>query len=293
MSGAFFGVEGVWIPRLRKTGLKMFIWGDSKLRRPHPDTSSTLFSVFLSLIPSLVCSIHSFGNSLLFYILFPTTCVLFSRCARCGFYWRRWASRVSRLLRCLRCQQKNMRRPRVRQKTPCSPRQVTRHRRRRSSFSLNITHIRQPRHLVQPRRPPSLFSPTIIHPLQRHRLVQPRKRRSHFSLKTILPRLVQPQRRLSPFSLIIIQPQRLVQLQKRPTPSLSNPAKSNQTPCTTMTTKTSKPKPASPSQPSHTQCVNSPTDRQCWGEFDINTNYYEVTPDTGRTVEVHHILFRN
>jgi hypothetical protein len=34
-------------------------------------------------------------------------------------------------------------------------------------------------------------------------------------------------------------------------------------------------------------CVNSPQNRQCWGEFDINTDYYEVTPDTGRTVEVH------
>jgi len=186
------------------------------------DTSSTLFSVFLSLIPSFIYSIHSFGNSLLFYILFPATCVLFSRCARCGFYWRRLASRVSRLLRCLRCQQKNMRRPRVRQKTPCSSRQAARHRRRRLSFSLNITHIRQPRHRVQPRRPPSLFSPIIIHPRQLHRLVQPQKQRSHFSLTITLPRLVQPQRRLSPFSLIIIQPQLLVQLQKRRTPSPSN-----------------------------------------------------------------------
>jgi hypothetical protein len=34
-------------------------------------------------------------------------------------------------------------------------------------------------------------------------------------------------------------------------------------------------------------CVNSPENRQCWGEFDIDTDYYEVTPDTGRTVEVH------
>jgi hypothetical protein len=31
---------------------------------------------------------------------------------------------------------------------------------------------------------------------------------------------------------------------------------------------------------------NDPQHRQRWGDFDINTNYYEVTPDTGRTVEV-------
>ena len=33
-------------------------------------------------------------------------------------------------------------------------------------------------------------------------------------------------------------------------------------------------------------CVNSPSNRQCWGAFDINTDYYSNTPDTGRTVEV-------
>ena len=32
--------------------------------------------------------------------------------------------------------------------------------------------------------------------------------------------------------------------------------------------------------------TNTPETRQSWGNFDINTNYYEVTPDTGRTVEV-------
>jgi hypothetical protein len=222
------GAEGVWIPPLRKTGLNMFIWGDSKTSASSPrNTSPTLFSVFLSLMLSFLCSIHSFGNSLLFYILFPTTCVLFSRCgARCGFYWRRWASRVSPLLRRLRCQQKNIRRPRVRQKTPCSSRQVVRHRRRRLSFSLNITHIRQPRH---PRRPRSLFSPTIIHPRQRHRLVQPRKQRLHFSLTITLPRLVQLQRRLPTFSPIIIQPQRHFQRQKRRTPLPSNRSRRNLT----------------------------------------------------------------
>jgi hypothetical protein len=33
-------------------------------------------------------------------------------------------------------------------------------------------------------------------------------------------------------------------------------------------------------------CVNSPSNRQCSGDFDINTDYYSNTPDTGRTVEV-------
>jgi hypothetical protein len=37
-------------------------------------------------------------------------------------------------------------------------------------------------------------------------------------------------------------------------------------------------------------CVNSETDRQCWdggyGTYDVNTDYYKDTPDTGVTVEV-------
>jgi hypothetical protein len=33
-------------------------------------------------------------------------------------------------------------------------------------------------------------------------------------------------------------------------------------------------------------CMNSPENRQCWGEYDINTDYYKNTPYTGRTVEV-------
>jgi hypothetical protein len=49
---------------------------------------------------------------------------------------------------------------------------------------------------------------------------------------------------------------------------------------------TSTPTSTHSSQPSHTACVNCPTDRQCWGEFDIHTNYYENTPDTGVTKEV-------
>jgi len=32
-------------------------------------------------------------------------------------------------------------------------------------------------------------------------------------------------------------------------------------------------------------CENTPTSRNCWGNFSIDTNYYDVTPDTGRTVE--------
>jgi hypothetical protein len=42
--------------------------------------------------------------------------------------------------------------------------------------------------------------------------------------------------------------------------------------------------------PVHTPCVNCPTDRQCWGDFDINTNYYQNTPDTGVTKEVYSFL---
>jgi hypothetical protein len=45
-------------------------------------------------------------------------------------------------------------------------------------------------------------------------------------------------------------------------------------------------KPVSSSQPSHTPCINSPTNRQCWGKYDIDTNYYTTTPDTGVTREV-------
>lgn len=37
-------------------------------------------------------------------------------------------------------------------------------------------------------------------------------------------------------------------------------------------------------------CENTPTDRQCWGEYDINTDYNNFTPDTGRTVTVFRYL---
>lgn len=29
------------------------------------------------------------------------------------------------------------------------------------------------------------------------------------------------------------------------------------------------------------RCVNSASDRSCWGDYDISTNYYDVVPDTG------------
>ncbi|KAK0702553.1 multicopper oxidase-domain-containing protein [Apiosordaria backusii] len=32
-------------------------------------------------------------------------------------------------------------------------------------------------------------------------------------------------------------------------------------------------------------CENTPTSRRCWGEFDIDTNYYTTWPDTGNTKE--------
>ena len=33
-------------------------------------------------------------------------------------------------------------------------------------------------------------------------------------------------------------------------------------------------------------CVNRPSNRQCWGKFNIDTDYYQTTPDTGITREV-------
>lgn len=46
------------------------------------------------------------------------------------------------------------------------------------------------------------------------------------------------------------------------------------------------PKSHGPAPAPSTRCVNSPNDRQCWGEYNIDTNYYETTPDTGETREV-------
>ncbi len=37
---------------------------------------------------------------------------------------------------------------------------------------------------------------------------------------------------------------------------------------------------------SSTKCEHEPTSRQCWGDYDVNTDYMDVTPDTGVTREV-------
>lgn len=31
----------------------------------------------------------------------------------------------------------------------------------------------------------------------------------------------------------------------------------------------------------HKRCTNSADDRSCWGDYDISTNYYDESPDTG------------
>jgi hypothetical protein len=33
------------------------------------------------------------------------------------------------------------------------------------------------------------------------------------------------------------------------------------------------------------RCTNSASDRSCWGDYDISTNYYDEVPDTGVTRE--------
>lgn len=41
-------------------------------------------------------------------------------------------------------------------------------------------------------------------------------------------------------------------------------------------------------QPEHSlskRCTNSASDRTCWGDYDISTNYYDEVPDTGVTRE--------
>lgn len=45
------------------------------------------------------------------------------------------------------------------------------------------------------------------------------------------------------------------------------------------------PKPLDASQKLTKRCVNSATDRSCWGDYDLSTNYYEEVPDTGVTRE--------
>lgn len=37
--------------------------------------------------------------------------------------------------------------------------------------------------------------------------------------------------------------------------------------------------------PAKRSCVNSASDRSCWGNYDTSTNYYDVVPDTGVTRE--------
>jgi hypothetical protein len=39
------------------------------------------------------------------------------------------------------------------------------------------------------------------------------------------------------------------------------------------------------------RCTNSATDRACWGDYDLSTNYYDESPDTGVTVEVSILFF--
>ncbi len=36
----------------------------------------------------------------------------------------------------------------------------------------------------------------------------------------------------------------------------------------------------------NTSCENTATSRSCWGDYDIDTDYYNVIPDTGVTGEV-------
>jgi hypothetical protein len=34
------------------------------------------------------------------------------------------------------------------------------------------------------------------------------------------------------------------------------------------------------------RCTNSASDRSCWGDYDLSTDYYTTVPDTGVTREV-------
>ena len=42
----------------------------------------------------------------------------------------------------------------------------------------------------------------------------------------------------------------------------------------------------------HKQCHNSPQNRACWGSHSISTNYYDVIPNTGRTVTVRLVQYQ-
>lgn len=39
--------------------------------------------------------------------------------------------------------------------------------------------------------------------------------------------------------------------------------------------------------PRQANCQNSPTSRGCWGNYSIDTNYYDVFPDTGVTRDIY------
>lgn len=45
--------------------------------------------------------------------------------------------------------------------------------------------------------------------------------------------------------------------------------------------------------PRETSCENTPTSRSCWGNYNIDTDYYNVVPDTGVTREVSQRLYRS
>jgi len=71
-----------------------------------------------------------------------------------------------------------------------------------------------------------------------------------------------------------------------------SPARSSHAPVSPSSSSRSSPsRPHSSTRPSSTSCVNSPTNRQCWGQYDINTDYNDITPDTGVTREVLRSLF--
>ena len=48
-----------------------------------------------------------------------------------------------------------------------------------------------------------------------------------------------------------------------------------------------------PVQPTTTPACNTPDNRQCWGEYDIHTDYYTVFPETNIIREVKHQSFRH
>jgi hypothetical protein len=53
---------------------------------------------------------------------------------------------------------------------------------------------------------------------------------------------------------------------------------------------------AAPSAQTHKlgkRCENSASDRSCWGDYDLSTDYYTEVPDTGVTVEVSRSRFLN